>query len=299
MILQEIDLILFLQRMNIPHWESGKNVTYGWVNIQCPYCDDASNHLGINLQSKKFSCWRCYQKGDIISLTMRLFRLPKADAIDLLAKYPRTSRRVEQTKAFATQCRLPRGAKAFPPVPEKILDFIEKRSLSVENFLKYASHWTDAYDEMPCRIIFPMNYEGRMVSYVGRDFSGMSDKPYKNARDTDSSIPVKHLLFGFDEAPNNSVLVLVEGIIDKLKLGRRALATLGTRMTKEQVLVLALKNPKKIYFCFDTETEAQTIAMSQAQQIWCCPTEVIELNDFNDPGELSEEEGLRLMKQLV
>ena len=66
-----------------------------------------------------------------------------------------------------------------------------------------------------------------------------------------------------------------------------------------RILKGVLKWGKKIYICFDTEIEAQKIAMAQAQQIWCCPTEVIELNNFNDPGELSEEEGLILMKQLV
>jgi DNA primase len=144
-----------------------------------------------------------------------------------------------------------------------------------------------------------MTYQKRLVSYVMRDFSGLANIKYINASESESTIPPKELLFGFDEAPENSVLVAIEGIIDKMKLGRRALATLGTGFTKIQVLRFRTKKPKKIYILFDSEKEAQKIAQDLAFQIWFCPTEIIQLTHHNDPGELTEGEGIELMRQLT
>jgi DNA primase len=132
-----------------------------------------------------------------------------------------------------------------------------------------------------------------------RDYSGEAHKRYISASDQESAIPAKNVLYGYDDAPENSVLVVVEGIIDKMKLGRRAVATLGTGFTKNQVLSFRIKFPQKIYILFDSETESQKIAQDLAFQIWWCPTEIIQLTNHNDPGELTEDEGVELMRQLV
>jgi len=44
---------------NIPYWESGNNVSPGWINITCPMCGDKSSHGGINPNGGYYHCWRC------------------------------------------------------------------------------------------------------------------------------------------------------------------------------------------------------------------------------------------------
>jgi DNA primase len=132
-----------------------------------------------------------------------------------------------------------------------------------------------------------------------RDYSGISHKKYLNASESESAISPKNILYGFDDAPRNSVLVVVEGIIDKMKLGRRAIATLGTEFTKSQVLKFSMLNAKKIFILFDSEINAQKKAQDLAFQIWSNPTEIIQLTNHNDPGELTEDEGTELMRQLI
>ena len=54
------DVISFLEEYNIDYTTSGKNVTSGWVEINCPFCgDDPSYHMGVNLSSGLYHCWIC------------------------------------------------------------------------------------------------------------------------------------------------------------------------------------------------------------------------------------------------
>ena len=38
---------------------TSKNTRRGWVNIQCPFCDDTSNHGGFNIKGGYYACWKC------------------------------------------------------------------------------------------------------------------------------------------------------------------------------------------------------------------------------------------------
>ena len=53
-------LAKLILRANLPHALAGKNVAQNHLNIQCPFCGDAdpSMHLGINLDSGQWGCWR-------------------------------------------------------------------------------------------------------------------------------------------------------------------------------------------------------------------------------------------------
>lgn len=299
--LEYVDALEYLRSRNIYYSTEGANTREGWVQVTCPFCNDETNHLGINLDSNGISCWKCKTKGSLVKYVMRIERIPFDKAVETLENFQRLAhgQLKEKLDIRAEICKLPKGTKEFPPVPGKILDFIESRKLSLGNFMKHACGWTTPYNPNPCRIIFPLMYQRRMVSYVMRDYSGLAARKYVNASDQESAIPPKDILFGYDEAPENSVLVAVEGIIDKMKLGRRALATLGTGFTKNQVLSFRMKKPKKIYILFDSEVEAQKIAQDLAFQIWYCPTEIIQLTQVSDPGELTESEGVELMRQLI
>ena len=50
---QNLDAEEILDDLGLSYTSQGKNVSEGWIGIQCvfPDCDDTSNHLGINLQS--------------------------------------------------------------------------------------------------------------------------------------------------------------------------------------------------------------------------------------------------------
>lgn len=300
--LVQIDTEAYLRSRNIPFSTEGENTREGWVNIRCVFCDDPLNHLGINLSTNRYSCWKCKSKGAFPKLVMILENLPYKAAIQVLENFIREipyKASLQTARHDVGTLQLPHGIRTYDKIPGKLLEFCHQRGISLGNLIRNSIGWTGPYAEKPCKIVFPLTFKGQVVSYVLRDYSGLAEKKYINCEDHLSLIPPKSLLYGYDLAPENSTLVVVEGIIDKLKLGKRAVATLGIGWKKEQVLKLYLKNPKKIFVLFDSEPEAQKNARNLASQLWFCQSEVIELSHVNDPGELSEEEGSKLMQMLI
>ena len=55
------DGISFMDEYNIQYAEHGKNISSSddWVGLACPFCGDASDHLGYSISSGHFTCWRC------------------------------------------------------------------------------------------------------------------------------------------------------------------------------------------------------------------------------------------------
>jgi DNA primase len=298
--LKSIDTIEYLRSKHIQYYTDGVNTREGWVQVKCPFCDDHSSHLGINLESNGISCYKCKCSGTIIKLAMKLEKKGFEPTLKILENYTRNYVHPLYTApASRGDCIFPKGINNWSKIPNSLSEFIRSRQLSLGNLMRHSNGWTGPYSEKPCRIVFPITYNGELASYVMRDYSGIAEKKYINAEDSVSRIPAKKMLYGFDTAPKNSTIIVVEGILDKLKLGKHAVATLGISYTKEQVLNLQYLNTKKIIFCFDSEVQAQKTAKNMASQIWWCPSEVIELVGKKDPGELTELEGAKLMQQLL
>ncbi|KKN04850.1 hypothetical protein LCGC14_1093450, partial [marine sediment metagenome] len=74
MSIETFDPIAYFENRDIVYSTEGKNVTEGWCNIECPFpfCNDPSNHMGVNLESKLFSCWACGEKGGMDRLIQEL-----------------------------------------------------------------------------------------------------------------------------------------------------------------------------------------------------------------------------------
>ena len=69
------DVVSFLEDRAIEiHYPGEKNVSEGWIAINCIYCDDPSWHLGINLTGRQIyiSCYSCKQAGTIKDLILDL-----------------------------------------------------------------------------------------------------------------------------------------------------------------------------------------------------------------------------------
>ena len=77
---RNFDIRDYFDSEGVQWWDEGDNVTDGWVNINCCFCSDHANHLGINLENKMFHCWSCDESGDLIDLIRRLEGLSFAKA---------------------------------------------------------------------------------------------------------------------------------------------------------------------------------------------------------------------------
>ena len=67
----------------------GKNVTKGWINIQCIFagCQDTSYHLGIHVNGQTYSCWKCGATGKLPNLLMSLGGIAFQRSKDIIKHY--------------------------------------------------------------------------------------------------------------------------------------------------------------------------------------------------------------------
>jgi len=112
-------------------------------------------------------------------------------------------------------------------------------------------------------------------------------------------LPVKSTLYGLDRAIPGNPVVIVEGVLDQWKLGNGSVATYGTAWTDDQVKLLRMLAPSKIYTFYDSESEAQKSAYQLAQHIWFTEVEMLSFDDKKDPGELTTTQAQNLMVDLL
>jgi DNA primase len=300
------DVVSYLNDKGMPFVTEGKDVTSGWIGLSCLWCSDSSNHLGVNLSSGLISCWRCGVKGSVVKLVKEIeqsFSFPETLAV--MEKYQDFSRLSKVQDIEEHHYKLKIEIPTFfvkmdwPYVPQVLQKFLFHRGFDPETVCRSKSlFYGGIAGKFKHRLILPVTLKGKLVSWVGRDLTGKSTIPYLNLEDEKSVLPVKSTLYGYDEAPPGGNVVVVEGILDQWKLGSGAVATYGTQWTQTQVKLLRGLNPNKIFIIFDSEDMAQESAVKLSKQIWWCVSEVMSLNNVNDPGDLSVEEGKKLMYML-
>lgn len=261
--LETFDPIAYFEDRNIPYSTEGKNVTEGWANIECPFpfCNDPSNHLGINLESKLFSCWACGEKGGMDRLIQELegctwsesqvilgqFQENPYKDIPLDVKYPETGSKTAYLKDILFDQSL-----FSDPWPKMHLNYLKGRDFDPEILIpKYRLKACYNVGKYKFRIIAPVIMDNKIVSFVGMDVTRQAKIPYKNASDSESVIPIKSCLYNLDNA--NETVILVEGITDVWRIGDGAVATLGKKVTMEQINLLIRKGIKRVYLLPDSD----------------------------------------------
>lgn len=298
------DIISYLDDKGIDYTAEGSSSTKGWINITCPFCDDLKNHLGINLRANTLNCWKCGPRGNISNLIKRIEGCNFYEAVTIIEKYQDPARLQDYTPEEIERQRnikIPNHFQklVWPDIPKPILSFVKKRKFDPETlFLEKELYYGTHIGDFKFRLVIPIYFNHRIVTYVGRDITDKNKISYLALKESESVFPTKELLYGFDDVPPGYNIVVVEGIIDQWKLGNGSVATFGTAWTIDQISLLRYLNPRKITILFDSEEEAQKQAKRLCDQIWFCEAESLVLEEFNDPGELTLEEGKEIMKEI-
>jgi len=287
-----------------------KNVGSGWIALQCPFCDDPSNHLGIRLEDKKVSCWRC--GGHLLLELLEKLEggISRREAWKIVHyfKDPLSVKSPFPEQSTARKFSIPKNFLTLGEHPNRsqIIDYLNSRGFhqawlrSQERRRDFAIYGPNPFHlgDYKFRFMIPIYQGNRLVNFVGRDISSKSPIPYKPFPNQEALLPIKQTLYGIDNIKDGDSIVIVEGILDCWKLGKGSVATHGIGWSKSQLLLLHQKRPKKIFILFDSEPEAQKAAERFAAHIWFAETEVNSLNSHPDPGSLTLDQGRELMKLL-
>lgn len=302
----------YLNDHHIKYWDRGKNISAGWIGIQCLWCDDHSNHLGINLSKKSINCHRCPITGTIIKIVMKISRVDYETACSIIRNYssPGAIRSKTYSELLDQQRKSNQDAENKPKVQDLIKhytftkkmqkfhrDFLIYRRYDPEEILKkYNLFFGRPIGDYALRIIIPVTHQRRIVSFVARDATMKSNTPYANCPNEIAHMDIKETLYGLDECEGDTALV-VEGILDKWRIGKNTVATYGEKYTTSQVELL--RRFRRVFVLYDAEFNAQTNAQNLCNDLNAYVSEVIRLElQSGDPDKLSDNDVKHLRKQV-
>lgn len=287
-ILDLFDIQAYLDDAGIPYDQAGaKNVSEGYIGIACMFCGDRSNHLGINLQSHIYTCWKCTEKGSLFQLVKEIEGCSFGRAVNITKKYivsdfdhlirrERSRSEIAMLPAFATD--------DFLPIHDKFLEGRRYDRLEMQRRYDIMAVGP-TLDDWKFRILIPIIMDGELKTFVGRDTTGKSDVPYKNSPIEKSVMPAKECLYGIDDVKDTAVLV--EGLFDRWRYGKNAVCTFGVQMTPTQIY--RLRFLKRVVMLFDADALKKADGLGHAISSVVPQVDVIELPD-GDPDDLSEDD---------
>jgi len=291
-----IDMISLFNDYSVPHLSEGhKHCQPGWVQIACPYCSGNPGwHLGYSFHDDYFNCWRCgfHSTYKVIKELTRV-----KDVKGLLRQYSGKPIKVarKKTDKKPKSLILPKGTTPLLPHHKK---YLTRRKYNPDKLVELwhlqSSGPTGPYKH---RIIAPIYYRNKLVSYQGRDVTDKSELKYKACPQELEVVNHQTILYGLDNV-NSDKCVLVEGITDVWRLGYGAVACFGIDYTPAQVQLL-YKMFNTVYIFFDNELQAQRKAEKlynnfKGLGMGC---EIIE-DSSSDPGTMSQHAADSLMHEL-
>lgn len=273
-----MDIEQFLKQQGIRVWDRGKNVSAGYIGIQCPFCNDHSNHLGIRLKDLKVNCWKCGGHSLINTLKL-LLNIGYIDAKAISENLFKGVQDIEpdQDRIPASQLILPQGfSNTFPKI---FKDYLEKRNFNSRRIIrKYKLMTCYRHGYYRYRIIIPIFKNHKLVSWTSRDITNCAEKKYIAAKVEESLIKPSELIYNFDSVKFGGDAILVEGPFDVFRVGDGAFCFLGIEINSSRLKQIVLKKIRKLYVFFDNDNPGKFAAKVAANQIAPLVKEVTFLN---------------------
>jgi len=289
----------FLDHFGKPIGSSSKWARAGWIQTACPFCSGHDGfHLGFNISREYTNCWRCgwHSLVDAVKIMLecsfqeaqtyiRQFRTLDSPDIDLEQEaYTFTKETLELPTSTDLQPRAIKYLKKRKYNPEE---------LSIEWDLKQTSN----YGEYKYRILAPVFYKGKPVTYQCRDYTGKQTPPYKACSMSNEVMHHKHILYGMDKVRERSV-ILVEGIADAWRVGPGSCATFGVEYTQEQITVI-LKEYDEVFIWYDPDEAGEENAEKLYYDLDIHGIDCEIICSDKDPGDMDQDEARAMKKELL
>ena len=294
-----MDILKLYKDRNIKFYTEGKNVSEGWIATRCCWCNDDSNHLGYNINTNIFFCWKC-GRHPVPETIARLLKVGVYDVHPILrmygGKHKTTPKLIRvQTKPFMF-CS---GTGALLPQHKK---YLIGRNFDTE---KLEKEWgllgtgpvsvLDGIDYKH-RIIAPIKWEGEIVSFQGRSITKAVPK-YRACPQEREIFCHKDILYGKQEQWG-SVGICVEGITDVWRLGTSSFAVFGINYKQNQIRQI-ITHFKRVVVFFDEEDQAQDQADQLVAELKMSGVKARKETIKGDPGGMAQDDADHLVKQLI
>jgi len=293
-----MDIIKLCQDYHIHFQTEGKNCSRGWINLQCPFCNDTSNHLGIILAGTHCKCWKCGPHSIPQTLT-KLLHVSYGEALAIQKQYGGYSEETPEKPMKAKQFKFPSHVVDLLPQhkkylsgrgfdPKKIEDTWQISSLGPICLLDGINY--------SHRVLAPIFWGGNAVSFQARDVTEKSSLKYIACPKPREIYHHKHILYGKQDKWTRRG-ICVEGITDAWRFGTMAFATFGIEWTREQIKEMK-KHFDFVYVIFDDEPQAVIKAEMLVAELRFRGVGAMRVPIVGDPGGMSQEKADILVESL-
>lgn len=274
-----------------------KHYRPGWINIACPFCTGIHRgyHLGFD-QKKDATCYRCGWHS-MSSVIEAVTGIKKDRQKPIWKKYYKPDLYVdEKPKIYKQILDYPFGVG--PMERWHHLYLMERGYDSIKLKDIWGLLGTNHIGDYKFRIIAPIEYQHRVVSYQGRDITGRQDQKYKACAQKNEVIHHKHILYGFDKAVRDRCLV-VEGITGVWRFGPGSIATFGASVTPSQIRLIANRF-ETIFLMMDGDEAGQKATEKMEIELSILGKDVVvtELST-GDSGEVPQKDANIFMRKEI
>ncbi|MEW6536424.1 MAG: CHC2 zinc finger domain-containing protein [Candidatus Auribacterota bacterium] len=245
---------------------------------KCPFHEDKTPSLSINIDGQYFHCFGCGVGGDVFSFIMQYKNCNYLEASQFLAQrtgiiIPTINQKTKtlyddkKRRLYSTLQKV--SFEYHNALPEKVRSYLNKRKILDETINKYKIGFCDdsvclseskeALMEaglmdsagkpfLKGHISFPHFYRGEVVYITGRGFPDKSHRKLKKDK-----VPLEYLFN--QDALHRKEVIIAEGEIDTLTLlqnGFNACGVLGTASFKRE-WVDRFKYCETVYLAFDND----------------------------------------------
>lgn len=297
-----MNIIQLLQDFNVPFSTEGKNVSAGWIGLQCPFCADESNHLGYNLDGNYFVCWKCNSHGLITTLS-KLLHLSEKEVREIVKKYGLFATKLAKEPIVRIRAKAHKLPSNTVPLQSNHKRYLESRGFDPDflekqwNLLGTGPISKLGNIDYKHRIIIPFIWDGQQVSFDSRDITGKAINRYQACPKDRELIPHKSILYGKQEKWTNKC-ILVEGPTDVWRFGLNSCAVSGIKYTPSQVRWLG-KTFRQIAVCFDADPQARIQADKIVAELKFRGVDAFRVDIEGDPGGMKQSDADYLVKQLM
>jgi hypothetical protein len=304
-----MDIRPLLNALRIEYITSGnKHCTAGWVNTHCPFCQgDKNYHLGIPLDGKISKCWRC-GKHPIYQTLSKLSKTPESQIRQLAKNYTgmkpvtKPAKVSIRRKAF----KYPSGAGDLLPQHEK---YLTKRFFQADSLIKtWGIMGTGPIGKLGeldyrWRIIAPIIWDSKVVSFQGRAISDKIEPKYKACPLDRELVCHKHIVYCHPECDWSKHVIVVEGITDVWRLGKQAVGVFGIEYLPQQVRsICKMKRKakdKKLIVLFDDDPQAIIKGKELVADLNFRGMDARQEIIVGDPGAMEQQEADEMMNKFM
>ena len=288
--------------------ESHKHSRDGWINVVCPNCKDVASegfHLGFNTNNSYFSCYHCGGLPTTKTISS-LLNVRYNQAKELVKKYDvqnsKVRRKKSSVKVNVDSFELSSNTETMNKAHRR---YLESRGFNAKHLEKeFGLLGTGPFSkldntEYKFRIIAPILWDRKIVSFQSRDYTEKQELRYLTCARNRELIHHKYILYGKNPMPYTRMKrgIIVEGITDVWRFGSMAYATFGIGYTIEQVNIIR-KMFEEVVIIYDEEKRAQVKARKLYIDLLSRGIKVSKIILDSDPGSMSQKKADKLLKLL-